>query len=68
MLCQIVKGPKFQNFSLKCCFLKLGVGSQKILIVSLKRVPYKFSLKAFLEPVPGKIVILDFLKQNIKSN
>ena len=21
MLCQIVKGPQFQNFTLKCCFL-----------------------------------------------
>ena len=58
MLCQIVTGPQFQNFTLKCCFLIWRRAAENADCYP-KMGLFK---KMFLEPAPGGSVLFDFFK------
>ena len=61
-LCQIVIGPQFQNFPLKCCFLTWLRASKKF-----DSYPMKIEEEENVEPGPGWIVFIDFLKAKIEE-
>ena len=58
MLCQIVTGPQFQNFTLKCCFFIWRRAAENVDCYP-KMGLFK---KMFLEPAPGGSVLFDFFK------